>query len=57
MPSGLGMETRWRLLATSGVSLEQAALEIRVTAAELRAWVRSKEDEASLLVPVQVSRG
>jgi hypothetical protein len=51
------METRWRLLATSGVSLEQAALEIRVTAAELRAWVRSKEDEASLLVPVQVSRG
>lgn len=29
---------RWRVLATSGVSLEQAALEIGVTAVELRAY-------------------
>ncbi len=46
---------RWRLLATRGVSLEEAALEIGVTAAELRAWVRGTEDEAPLLVPVQVT--
>ena len=46
---------RWRLLATRGVSLEEAALEIGVMAAELRAWVRGTEDEAPLLVPVQVT--
>jgi hypothetical protein len=45
---------RWRLLAASGVSLEQAALEIGVTAVDLRAWSRGLEDEAPLLVPVQV---
>lgn len=46
---------RWRLLATSGASLEQAALEIGVTAVELRAWSRGAEDETPLLVPVQVA--
>ena len=45
----------WRLLATSGVSLEQAALEIGVTAAQLHAWVRGTEGEAPLLVPVQIA--
>ncbi|PCC67229.1 hypothetical protein NAEX_00232 [Nannocystis exedens] len=46
---------RWRLLAASGMSLEQGALEIGVTAVELRAWSRGVEDGASLLVPVQVA--
>ena len=46
---------RWRLLAASGVSLDQAALEIGVTAAELRAWSRGMEVEAPLFVPVQVA--
>ena len=46
---------RWRQLATSGVSLEQAALEIGVTAGELLAWSRVAEDERPLLVPVQVA--
>lgn len=46
---------RWRLLATSGVSLEQAAQDIGVTAVELRAWLRGTEDEAPLFVPVQVA--
>ncbi|WAS90523.1 hypothetical protein [Nannocystis punicea] len=46
---------RWRLLATSGVSLGQAALEIGVTVEELRAWSRGVEIEAPLLVPVQVA--
>lgn len=46
---------RWRLLAASGVSLEQAALEIGVTAAELRAWSQGLEHEAPLMVPVQVA--
>lgn len=46
---------RWRLLAASGVSLDQAAFEIGVTAVELRAWARGTEDEAPLLVPVQVT--
>lgn len=46
---------RWRLLAASGVSLEQAALEIGVAVAELRAWSRGVEVEAPLFVPVQVA--
>jgi hypothetical protein len=45
---------RWRLLAASGVSLEQAALEIGVAVVELRAWSRGVEVEAPLFVPVQV---
>ncbi|WP_420829524.1 hypothetical protein [Nannocystis pusilla] len=40
------VEARWRLLAASGVSLEQAALEIGVAVVELRAWSRSAEGEA-----------
>lgn len=46
---------RWRLLATSGVSLEQAALEIGLTVEELGAWSRGVEIEAPLFVPVQVA--
>lgn len=46
---------RWRLLAASGVSLEQAALEIGVTVVELLAWSRGVELEGPLLVPVQVA--
>lgn len=46
---------RWRLLAASGVSLGQAALEIGVTVVELRAWSRGVEVEAPLFVPVQVA--
>lgn len=46
---------RWRQLATSGVSLEQAALEIGVTAGELLAWSRGAKDETPLLVPVQIA--
>ena len=43
---------RWRLLAASGGSLEQAALEIGVTVDELRSW--SRDGKAPLFVPVQV---
>lgn len=46
---------RWRWLEASGVELERAAIEIGVTAAELRAWSRGAEVEAPLLVPVQVA--
>lgn len=46
---------RWRQLAMSGASFEQAAVEIGVTAAELRAWSRGAEDETPLLVPVQIA--
>ncbi len=45
---------RWRWLEAQGVELEQAASEIGVDLAELRAWSRGSEVEAPLLVPVQV---
>ncbi|WP_434422038.1 hypothetical protein [Nannocystis pusilla] len=46
---------RWRLLAASGVSLEQAAQEIGVAVVELGAWSRGVEVEARLFAPVQVA--
>lgn len=45
---------RWRWLAARGVDLEQAASEIGVAVADLRAWTRDQEGEAPLLVSVQV---
>jgi transposase len=45
---------RWRWLAARGVDLERAALEIGVSAAELRAWSQEQVVEAPLFVPVQV---
>ncbi|MCY1056216.1 hypothetical protein [Nannocystis sp. SCPEA4] len=45
---------RWRWLAARGMDLEQAAIEIGVVAADLRAWSREQEIEGPLLVPVQV---
>ena len=45
---------RWRWLAARGVNVEQAALEIGVSAAELRAWSQGQVNEAPLFVPVQV---
>jgi hypothetical protein len=44
---------RWRWLAARGVDLEQAALEIGVSAIDLRSWSQGQV-EAPLFVPVQV---
>lgn len=45
---------RWRWLEARGVEVEQAAREIGVDLAELRAWLKGSEVEAPLLVPVQL---
>jgi transposase len=45
---------RWRWLAARGVDLERAALEIGVSAIDLRAWSQGQVIEAPLFAPVQV---
>jgi len=45
---------RWRWLAERGMSLELAAVEVGVEAADLRRWLRGGESQAPLFVPVQV---
>ena len=45
---------RWRLLASQGVPVARAAVEIGVEADDLEAWIRGSASPAPLFVPVQV---
>lgn len=46
---------RWRWLADRGMSLEEAAKEIGVAAADLRAWSQDESPMGPLIVPVYVA--
>ena len=45
---------RWRLLSLRRVTIERAAVDIGVSAADLATWIREAASDSPLFVPVHV---